>query len=58
MTRDERRLRRHLVTAVLVKLALLAVLWFMFVRGERVDVDADQAAGRLGSSASPQGVTP
>jgi hypothetical protein len=47
MTTDDRRLLRHLVIAVLVKLAALAALWFWFVRDATVRVDSDRAALRL-----------
>jgi hypothetical protein len=50
MTPDERRLTRHLVLAVAVKLALLAGLWWAFVGDFRVAVDADTAAAQLGST--------
>ncbi len=47
-TRDP--LARHLAIAVALKLAALAVLWWAFVRDERVGVDADRAAAHLGAS--------
>ena len=56
MSDDERRLRRHLVIAVAVKLAVLAMLWWLFVRGAGVEVDARRAAAHLGVSAPTQGV--
>ena len=49
MTHDERRLLRHLVLAVTVKLALLAALWWLFVRDDLVHVDADQTAAQVGT---------
>jgi hypothetical protein len=49
MTRDEQRLLRHLVIAVTVKLALLTALWWLFVRDDRVHVDADQTAAQMGA---------
>jgi hypothetical protein len=58
MTCDERRLVRHLVIAVTVKLALLAALWWLFVRDARVHVDADQTAAQLGAPPSTSGATP
>jgi hypothetical protein len=57
MTQDERRLLRHLVTAVLIKLAVLVVLWFAFVRDARVSVDTDRAAAQMGSPAISQGAS-
>ncbi|MCI4431553.1 MAG: hypothetical protein JHC40_20590 [Burkholderiales bacterium] len=64
MTRDEQRLLRHLVIAVTVKLALLTALWWLFVRDDRVHVDADQTAAQMaahigahmGNPSSPPGV--
>lgn len=47
MNSDDRRLLRHLAWAVLLKLALLAVLWWAFVRDDRVAVGPEQAAARL-----------
>jgi len=54
MAHDDRRLLRHLVIAVLLKLALLVALWWAFVRESRVDIDADRAAARIGAPAAPQ----
>ena len=62
MTRDEQRLVRHLVMAVTVKLAVLAALWWWFVREVQVPVDADRTAAQIGaqgsSPAPPTGVRP
>jgi hypothetical protein len=58
MTRDERRLARHLAIAVAVKLAVLALLWWAFVRDAPPAVDPQQAAAHLGISASPPGASP
>ena len=58
MTRDERRLVRHLVTAVVVKLLLLTALWWLFVRDARVPVDPEQAARRIGIATHPEGAKP
>lgn len=55
MNRAEQRLLRHLVIAVLVKLALLIALWWLFVRDARVHVDAEQAAAQIGATSSPPG---
>jgi len=52
MTRDESRLVRHLAIAILVKLALLVALWWVFVRDHRVNVDADRAASQIGATAN------
>jgi hypothetical protein len=48
MTRDESRLVRHLAIAILVKLALLVALWWVFVRDHRVD--ADRAASQISAN--------
>ncbi|WP_175048317.1 cytochrome oxidase putative small subunit CydP [Duganella vulcania] len=45
----DQRLLRHLAVAVLLKLALLAVLWWAWVRDARVDVDAGAMADRVGA---------
>jgi uncharacterized protein involved in cysteine biosynthesis len=62
MTRDEHTLLRHLVLAVLLKLALLTALWWVFVRDAHVAVDAQSTASHLGGPAAPlspsDGVTP
>jgi uncharacterized protein involved in cysteine biosynthesis len=60
MTCDDKRLLRHLVLAVLIKLALLTALWWIFVRDAHVAVDAQSTATHLGGPApSPSdGVTP
>lgn len=42
-------LLRHLVMAVVLKLAVLVVLWWAFVRDERVSVDVEAAAAHLGA---------
>jgi hypothetical protein len=54
MTRDEQRLLRHLVIAVMVKLALLTALWWLFVR-DVLHVDAEQTAAQIGVPSSPPG---
>ena len=41
------RLLRHLAVAVLIKLAVLVLLWWLFVRDARVTVDTDGAARHL-----------
>jgi hypothetical protein len=58
MTPDERRLTRHIAWAVALKLALLAALWWFFVRDDRVSVDAARAAAHLSAPAPPQGRKP
>jgi hypothetical protein len=51
MTRADSRLVRHLAIAILVKLALLMLLWWGFVRDQRVNVDADRAASHIDATA-------
>ncbi|HOX68211.1 MAG: cytochrome oxidase putative small subunit CydP [Burkholderiaceae bacterium] len=58
MTPDERRLVRHLVTAVLVKLAVLVGLWWGFVRDQRVETDTARTAAHLGATTPDPGATP
>lgn len=58
MTQAEGRLLRHLVVAVVVKLAILAMLWWAFVHGASIRVDAESAAARIGAAAPPAGVSP
>lgn len=43
-------LRRHLVIIVVVKLAILFAIWWLFVREARVAVATDDAARRILSS--------
>ncbi|HEX5344453.1 MAG TPA: hypothetical protein VFX55_18315 [Duganella sp.] len=50
-----KRLLRHLALAVLVKLALLTVLWWAWVRDARVALDADQIAQRIGAAGPHSG---
>lgn len=57
MTQVERRLLRHLATAVLIKLVLLALLWWAFVRDARVSVDTDRVATQLGGQTISQGAS-
>jgi len=56
MNHDERRLTRHLFIAVAVKLAVLALLWWVFVRDAQVPTDADQTAAHIGVAIPPPGV--
>lgn len=57
MTQVERRLLRHLAAAVLVKLVVLALLWWAFVRDARVSVDTDHVAAQLGGQSTSQGAS-
>ncbi|WP_167366696.1 MULTISPECIES: cytochrome oxidase putative small subunit CydP [Cupriavidus] len=58
MTPNDRRLLRHLLLAVAVKIAVLALLWWCFVADQRVAVDARRAADRLGPPPTAQGAQP
>ncbi|HYR25915.1 MAG TPA: hypothetical protein VEQ09_08790 [Aquabacterium sp.] len=57
MTPVERRLLRHLVLAVMLKLLVLTALWWVFVRDARVSVDVDQVGQQIGGAAAPQGAS-
>ena len=50
MTTSQDALLRHLVIAVALKLAVLVVLWWAFVRDERVSVDIERTATHLGAA--------
>ena len=52
------RLVRHLVTAVVLKLVVLTVLWWAFVRDDRISIDAERAAAHLGATAASRPSTP
>ena len=52
---SDKRLLRHLVIAVVVKLIVLTGLWWACIRDARVHVDTDQAAAHIGTPASKGG---
>jgi hypothetical protein len=54
MTAEERRLLHHLTIAVGLKLVVLTLLWWAFVRDDRVNVDAQRAAAQIGVGAVPR----
>ena len=54
MTPADRRLLRHLIIAVLIKILVLTALWWMFVRDERIDVDGDGVADRISGAVTSQ----
>ncbi|MGV8899684.1 MAG: cytochrome oxidase putative small subunit CydP [Burkholderiaceae bacterium] len=56
MTRNEKRLLRHLIIAVLIKLVVLTVLWWAFVRDAGVSVDTERVAEKISGAVSSQGV--
>jgi hypothetical protein len=55
MTIPDKQLLRHLAIAVLIKLAVLTVLWWVFIRDAGVSVDAAAIGARLGATISTQG---
>ncbi|WP_349629926.1 cytochrome oxidase putative small subunit CydP, partial [Pseudomonas corrugata] len=48
MTISDKRLRRHLLTAVVIKLLVLTVLWWLFIRDSHVSVDSNTIGDRIG----------
>jgi len=58
MVRVSDPLLRHLAAAVLLKLVVLTALWWVFVRDDRVDVDAERAAAHVGAGAAVAPATP
>lgn len=57
MTISDKRLRRHLFTAVVIKLLVLTVLWWVFIRDSRVSVDSNTIGDRFGVPTSTQGAS-
>lgn len=55
MSPIDRRLARQLGLAVLVKLALLAVLWWGFVRPVHIDVSVEGLSAQIGATPLRQG---
>ena len=53
MNPDGSRLVRHLSVAVALKLAVLAALWWVFIRDQAVDADSEQTASHFAISAAP-----
>ena len=59
MKLQDKTLLKKLALALVIKLVLLAALWWGFVRDQRVAVDGDAAAAQLlgsGRVKNPQGV--
>ena len=48
---------RVFVCAVLIKLAVLTLLWFVFIRDAKVAVDAAAAAKQMGAAVPTQGAS-
>ncbi len=57
MTTSDKRLRRHLLTAVLIKLVVLTVLWWLFIRDSYVSVDSNTLGDKFGVPTSTQGAS-
>lgn len=58
MSPADRRLLRHLLIAVAIKIVVLTLLWWVFIREARVPVDSERAAAHLGGAASgPSGAS-
>lgn len=57
MNRRDARLRNELIGLVVLKIGILAVLWFVFVHGARVPVDADTVARHTATPATVQGLS-
>ncbi len=57
MTISDKRLRRHLLTAVVIKLLVLTVLWWLFIRDSHVSVDSNTIGDRFGVPTSTQGAS-
>jgi hypothetical protein len=57
MTISDKRLLRHLLTAVLIKLVLLSLLWWLFIRDSHVSVDPNIVGNRFGVPTSTQGAS-
>ncbi|MFZ5504364.1 MAG: cytochrome oxidase putative small subunit CydP [Pseudomonadota bacterium] len=53
MTLADRKLLHEIVVVVVLKLAVLVVLWNAFVRNERVSVDAARVASQVSAVSSP-----
>lgn len=53
MTEQDRRLTKHLAVAILLKLLVLLLLWQVFIRGQRVEVDSQHMAEIVAPAAAP-----
>jgi len=58
MNSDEQRLLRHLGLVLAVKLAALAMLWWLFFSGTHGPVQAPSAPMTANAAASPRGEQP
>ena len=57
MTISDKQLRRHLLTAVVIKLLVLTVLWWLFIRDSHVSVDPNIIGNRFGVPTLTQGAS-
>ena len=57
MNLNDRRLLRYLIHAVLITLAVLTLLWFVFIRDAKGAVDAAAAAKQMGAAVPTQGAS-
>ncbi|MBF6039556.1 hypothetical protein H8F22_11810 [Pseudomonas sp. P154a] len=57
MTISDKQLQRHVLTAVVIKLLLLTVLWWLFIRDSHVSVDSNTIGNRFGVPTSTQGAS-
>lgn len=55
MIPEEKKLVRHLIIAVVVKIVLLVILWFVFVRDARLKVDSEQLANKFNKTEQSKG---
>ena len=56
MTHDDRRLVRHLTLAVVIKLAVLAALYWLFVHGAVIGGGPEPERASVGAPAITEGV--
>lgn len=57
MFKDDSQLLRKLTAIVLVKVLVLALLWFVLVREERVQIDQQDVANALAGANAPAAST-
>ncbi|MBS1210701.1 MAG: hypothetical protein H6R19_3099 [Proteobacteria bacterium] len=51
---NDRQLARKLIAVLLIKLVLIVGLWWVFIRGQKVEVDSAAMAGALGTHQTTQ----
>ncbi|MDO6460851.1 hypothetical protein Q4485_09095 [Granulosicoccaceae sp. 1_MG-2023] len=54
---NDQTLARKLIAVVIIKIAVITLLWWLFIRGQHVEVVSDTVADHFGqpSSSNPQG---